>query len=92
MPHSSSLTQNLIHRPQIPVGRAPITTVFAPSGRSTLATHAGESFLKVFDAGSLTEIETIPVGKSPANSIFSADGRHAYATNWGCRLFPGFYQ
>ena len=56
---------------------------FTPSGHSTLTTHAGESFLKIFDTASLTEIKTIPVGKSPTNSIFDADGRHAYVTNWG---------
>ena len=35
-----------------PVGRAPITTEFTPSGRTTLTTHIGESFIKIFDADS----------------------------------------
>ena len=66
---------------RLPVGRAPITTEFMPSGRTTLTTHLGESFLKVFDADSFREIKTIPVGQSPVNSIFEPGGRYAYVTN-----------
>ena len=66
---------------RLPVGRAPITTEFTPSGRTTLTTHIGQSFLKVFDADSFGEIKTIQVGQSPVNSIFEPGGRYAYVTN-----------
>ena len=66
-----------------PVGRSPITTEFTLSGRNTLTTHAGESFLKVFDAGNLKEVKTIQVDQSPVNSIIEPIGRYAYVTNWG---------
>ncbi|MCZ6848334.1 MAG: hypothetical protein O7F75_05750, partial [Alphaproteobacteria bacterium] len=66
---------------RLPVGRAPITTEFTPSGRTTLTTHIGENFLKVFDANSHREIKTIQVGQSPVNSIFEPGGRYAYVAN-----------
>jgi YVTN family beta-propeller protein len=66
---------------RFPVGRAPITTEFTPSGRATLTTHIGEGFLKIFDADSFSEIKTIQVGQSPVNSIFEPSGRYAYVTN-----------
>jgi len=66
---------------RVPVGRAPITTEFTPSGRMTITTHIGEDFLKIFDAEGLGEIKTIQVGKSPVNSIVEPTGRYAYVTN-----------
>ena len=66
---------------RVPVGRAPITTEFTPSGRTTITTHLGEEFLKIFDAESLGEIKTIQVGQSPVNSIVEPTGRYAYVTN-----------
>ena len=66
---------------RFPVGRAPITTEFAPNRHDTLTTHIGESFLKVFDSSALREVTTIQVGRSPVNSIFDSSGRYAYVTN-----------
>ena len=66
---------------RFPVGRAPITTEFTPSGQTTITTHIGEGFIKIFDAESLGEIKTIQVGQSPVNSIVEPSGRYAYVTN-----------
>ena len=74
-------TESLNRVARLPVGQAPITTEFTPSGRTTLTTHIGQSYLKVFDADSFGEIKTIQVGQSPVNSIFEPGGRYAYVTN-----------
>ena len=52
-----------------------------PSGRTTITTHLGEEFLKIFAAESLAEIKTIQVGQSPVNSIVEPRGRYAFVTN-----------
>ncbi len=66
---------------RFPVGRAPVTTEFTPSGRTTLTAHLGEGFLKIVDADSFSEIKTIQVGQSPVNSIVEPSGRYAFVTN-----------
>lgn len=68
---------------RIPVGKTPAVTEFTPSGRYTLTTHIGESFVKVLDAVTLKEVKTIEVGRNPVNAIFESGGRYAYVTNWG---------
>ena len=44
--------ESLTRVARLPVGRAPITTEFTLSGRTTLTTHSGEGFLTIFDANS----------------------------------------
>ena len=54
---------------RFPVGRAPITTEFTTLGRTTLTTHIGEDFLKIFDADSFSDIKTIQVGRRDRKSV-----------------------